>query len=55
MLKVKSRLFLWWRGEDLNLRRQRQQIYSLSPLTTQEPLPKGVTSNGEKAYLYTSI
>ena len=26
-----------WGGEDLNLRRLRQQIYSLPPLTTREP------------------
>ena len=31
---------LWWRGEDLNLRRLSRQIYSLIPLTTREPLPK---------------
>jgi hypothetical protein len=29
---------LWWRGEDLNLRSLRQQIYSLPPLATREPL-----------------
>src|SRR5690625_143721 len=28
----------WWRGEDSNLRRLSQQIYSLPPLTTREPL-----------------
>jgi hypothetical protein len=28
----------WWRGEDSNLRRHRQQIYSLSPLAAREPL-----------------
>ncbi len=30
---------IWWRGEDLNLRRLSRQIYSLIPLTTREPLP----------------
>ena len=30
--------YLWWRGEDLNLRRLSRQIYSLIPLTTREPL-----------------
>ena len=29
---------IWWRGEDSNLRRHRQQIYSLSPLAAREPL-----------------
>ena len=28
----------WWREKDSNLRRQSQQIYSLSPLTAREPL-----------------
>ena len=28
----------WWRGEDSNLRRLCQQIYSLPPLTAREPL-----------------
>ena len=28
----------WWRGEDLNLRRRCQQIYSLPPLATRVPL-----------------
>ena len=28
----------WWRGEDSNLRRRCQQIYSLPPLATREPL-----------------
>ncbi len=28
----------WWRGEDSNLRRLCQQIYSLPPLATREPL-----------------
>jgi hypothetical protein len=32
--------FIWWRGEDLNLRRLSRQIYSLIPLTTREPLQK---------------
>ena len=27
----------WWAGEDSNLRRRHQQIYSLPPLTTREP------------------
>jgi hypothetical protein len=31
----------WWRGEDLNLRSLRQQIYSLPPLATREPLHPG--------------
>ncbi len=31
---------LWWRGEDSNLRRRSQQIYSLPPLATREPLQK---------------
>ena len=31
---------VWWRGEDLNLRRLSRQIYSLIPLATREPLPK---------------
>ncbi len=30
----------WWRGEDSNLRRLSQQIYSLPPLATREPLPE---------------
>ena len=30
----------WWRGEDSNLRRLSQQIYSLPPLAAREPLPK---------------
>ena len=28
----------WWRGEDSNLRRRCQQIYSLPPLAAREPL-----------------
>jgi hypothetical protein len=32
--------YIWWRGEDLNLRRLSRQIYSLIPLTTREPLQK---------------
>ncbi len=28
----------WWRGEDSNLRRLSQQIYSLPPLAAREPL-----------------
>ena len=35
----------WWRGEDLNLRRRRRQIYSLFPLTTREPLQTRKTMN----------
>jgi hypothetical protein len=31
---------IWWRGEDLNLRRLSRQIYSLIPLTAREPLQK---------------
>ncbi len=30
--------FPWWRGEDSNLRRLSQQIYSLPPLAAREPL-----------------
>jgi hypothetical protein len=30
----------WWRGEDSNLRRWNQQIYSLPPLAAREPLLK---------------
>ena len=30
--------FKWWRGEDSNLRRLSQQIYSLPPLAAREPL-----------------
>ena len=33
-----SSLFVWWRGEDSNLRRRSRQIYSLIPLATREPL-----------------
>ena len=33
-----SKIKNWWRGEDSNLRRHRQQIYSLSPLAAREPL-----------------
>ena len=29
--------YLWWWGEDSNLRRLRRQIYSLFPLATREP------------------
>jgi hypothetical protein len=32
---------IWWRGEDSNLRRLSQQIYSLPPLAAREPLPLG--------------
>ena len=31
-------LHVRWRGEDSNLRRLSQQIYSLSPLAAREPL-----------------
>ena len=31
-------VYIWWRGEDSNLRRLRRQIYSLFPLTAREPL-----------------
>ena len=31
--------YIWWRGEDSNLRRQSRQIYSLIPLATRVPLP----------------
>ena len=34
----------WWRGVDSNHRRQCQQIYSLSPLATREPLQQGAYS-----------
>ncbi len=34
-------LTIWWRGEDSNLRRLSQQIYSLPPLAAREPLPLG--------------
>ena len=33
----------WWRGEDSNLRRLSQQIYSLPPLTAREPLRNSQT------------
>ena len=33
------RYYRWWRGEDSNLRRLCQQIYSLPPLAAREPLP----------------
>ena len=35
-------LTTWWRGEDSNLRRHRQQIYSLSPLAAREPLRRKI-------------
>jgi hypothetical protein len=35
----------WWRGQDSNLRRRSQQIYSLPPLATWVPLPKTVQVN----------
>ena len=31
-------VFVWWRGEDSNLRSLRRQIYSLLPLAAREPL-----------------
>ena len=37
-LKQEAKPDIWWRGEDLNLRRLSRQIYSLIPLTTREPL-----------------
>ncbi len=39
-LKSHAAKFLWWRGEDSNLRRLSRQIYSLIPLATREPLQK---------------
>ena len=36
--KARGKSNIWWRGEDLNLRRLSRQIYSLIPLTTREPL-----------------
>ena len=33
-------ILFWWRGEDSNLRRWNQQIYSLPPLAAREPLLK---------------
>ncbi|KUK31757.1 MAG: hypothetical protein XD63_0968 [Thermoanaerobacterales bacterium 50_218] len=38
----------WWRGQDSNLRRLRQQIYSLPPLTTREPLHKSYISGADE-------
>ena len=38
MISRNIRRRAWWRGEDSNLRRHRQQIYSLSPLAAREPL-----------------
>ena len=38
-------LATWWRGEDSNLRRLSQQIYSLPPLTAREPLRDFQTFN----------
>ena len=38
-----SKMFTWWRGEDSNLRRHRQQIYSLSPLAARESLRFGLS------------
>lgn len=35
--KISYMNFLWWWGEDLNLRRLCRQIYSLIPLTAREP------------------
>ena len=40
----------WWRGEDSNLRRLSQQIYSLPPLTAREPLRKTVTLFSKKIW-----
>ncbi len=36
-IRSPTSIFLWWWGEDLNLRRLCRQIYSLIPLTTREP------------------
>ena len=36
-VELRPRGCLWWAGEDSNLRRLRQQIYSLSPLAAREP------------------
>ena len=36
----------WWRGEDLNLRRRCQQIYSLPPLATRVPLHSRAPETG---------
>ena len=36
-----ARSTCWWRGEDSNLRRLSQQIYSLPPLAAREPLLAG--------------
>ena len=44
-----SRPTIWWRGEDLNLRRLSRQIYSLIPLTTREPLPNQAAHFAEGA------
>ena len=33
-----GKCFVWWRGEDSNLRSLRRQIYSLLPLAAREPL-----------------
>ena len=37
-----SRISPWWAGQDLNLRRQCRQIYSLLPLATRAPTPIGI-------------
>lgn len=34
-------VYIWWRGEDSNLRRLSRQIYSLLPLTAWVPLRCG--------------
>ena len=36
-IELRPRRYAWWAGEDSNLRRLRQQIYSLSPLAAREP------------------
>ena len=40
--RVRHEIIEWWGGEDSNLRRLSQQIYSLPPLTAREP-PHPVT------------
>ncbi len=36
-IELRPRSYSWWAGEDSNLRRHCQQIYSLSPLAAREP------------------
>ena len=40
-----SHVLMWWRGEDSNLRRHSQQIYSLPRLTASVPLRFGFRSH----------